>query len=137
MHVLNKNTDYAVRALVYLASKREKVVPASQLAKVERIPKPFLRRILQTLSQKRIVASLRGKAGGFYLNREPSQITLLAIFQVFQGEMKMGRCIFRKSYCRNYRQCVLRKKLEEIEKITTASLSNITIASLLEFARRG
>ena len=131
MSLINRNTDYAVRALVHLAREKDGVVAVSQLARAEKIPQPFLRRIMQVLCQNGLVVSCQGKSGGFSLKKKPTEISLGEVARVFQGEVDISRCLFRKAVCHNHQNCFLRKKLKKIEKIVVSELERTNIASFL------
>ena len=131
MSLINRNTDYAVRALVHLAREKDGVVAVSQLARAEKIPQPFLRRIMQVLCQNGLVVSYQGKAGGFSLKKKPAEISLGEVARVFQGEVEISRCLFRKAVCHNHQNCFLRKRLKKIEKIVVSELERTNIASFL------
>jgi len=131
MSLINRNTDYAVRALVYLARAKDGVVAVSQLAKAEKIPQPFLRRIMQVLCQNGLVVSHQGKRGGFSLKKKPTEISLGEVARVFQGEVDISQCLFRKLVCHNHQNCFLRKRLKKIEKIVVSELERTKIASFL------
>ncbi len=64
MNLISKKTDYAVRALMYLAREKDRVVPASEISKKENIPDKFLKRLLQVLLKKGYLTSKEGKGGG-------------------------------------------------------------------------
>ena len=131
MSLINRNTDYAVRALVHLAREKDGVVAVSQLAKAEKIPQPFLRRIMQVLCQNGLVVSHQGKTGGFSLKKKPTEISLGEVARVFQGEVDISRCLFQKAVCHNHQNCFLRKRLKKIEKIVVSELERTKIASFL------
>lgn len=131
MSLINRNTDYAVRALVHLTRKKNGVVSVSQLAKAEKIPRPFLRRIMQILCQNGLVVSHQGKTGGFSLKKRPTEISLGEIARVFQGGVDINQCLFRKPACHNHPDCFLRKRLKKIEKIVVSELESTKIASFL------
>ena len=131
MSLINRNTDYAVRALVHLAREKNGVVAVSQLAKAEKMPRPFLRRIMQVLCQNGLVVSHQGKTGGFSLKKKSTEISLGEVARVFQGEVDISRCLFRKAVCHNHQNCFLRKRLKKIEKIVVSELERTKIASFL------
>jgi len=131
MSLINRNTDYAIRALVYLAREKDGVVAVSQLARAEKMPRPFLRRIMQVLCQNGLVVSHQGKTGGFSLKKKPTEISLGEVARVFQGKVDISQCLFRKLVCHNHQNCFLRKRLKKIEKIVVSELERTKIASFL------
>jgi Rrf2 family protein len=131
MKLLTRNTDYAVRAICAMAKKPGEVVSAAHLVKDLRIPRPFLRKILQTLGKKGIVDSAKGVGGGFRLALDPGKIYLADIIEAFQGPIKVNECMFKKKICPNRGQCPLKKKIDQIEDHVVSELQSVTIGSLL------
>lgn len=75
--MLSKKTKYAINALVYLAQKPAKEpVLISEIASHENIPKKFLETILLDLRNAGILNSKKGKGGGYYLIKHPSEVNL-------------------------------------------------------------
>ncbi len=131
MKLITRDTDYAVRALCFIAKSKEKIVPASMLVNKLRIPRPFLRQILQALNKKGILKSYKGLGGGFQLAISPNQIFLVDLIKIFQGPLRLNVCIFKKKICPNKNICMLRAKINIIEKEVILELGSISIASLL------
>jgi Rrf2 family protein len=132
MKLITRDTDYAIRALCFMAEHRKKRVSVAELVKRLKIPRPFLRKILQILNKKRLLKSYRGQDGGFALALPPNKIFLDKLIEIFQGKFKFNNCILRKNICPEMKTCPLRKKIESIERDLTAELKSISIALLLE-----
>ncbi|HQP91702.1 MAG TPA: Rrf2 family transcriptional regulator, partial [Candidatus Omnitrophota bacterium] len=67
MRLITKNTDYAVRALVFMGANQKVFVSARQISEAQGIPYQFLRRILNELILAKLVISKEGVGGGFRL----------------------------------------------------------------------
>jgi Rrf2 family cysteine metabolism transcriptional repressor len=132
MRLINKDTDYAVKALLYVARQDKKRVSASELARDLKIPYPFLRRILQILNAKRIVKSVKGKGGGFILARPPERIYLMDLIKALQGPVRLAECVLNPNACAGVRTCPLRKRILKLQKSFVAEIKSITLASLAE-----
>ena len=132
MQLLTKQTDYAIRVLIYLALNKNGFVGASKISERERIPYQFLRRILQILSKKNLVESKKGVAGGVKIKTDANNIPIIDIIKHFQGDIELSSCMFRRKLCENRNECVLRTRLRKIEAIITQQFENITIASLID-----
>ena len=132
MKLLTKNTDYAVRALIYLARSDDEYVPSREISREDKIPLQYLRRILQELRKEGLVETREGVNGGHRLKVEPEIIKLTRLIEIFQGEIELVECMFRKQICHNRKKCVLRKKMKEIERMVVAELEDVTIGSLVE-----
>ena len=132
MKLITRNTDYAVRALCCIAEQKQEVISADQLVKSLEMPRPFLRKILQTLNKEGLLNSSKGKGGGFTLAVSPGKITLTDVMKIFQGPIRLNECKFKKSDCPYISDCLLKKKIDEIEKEVIAKLKAITIASIIK-----
>jgi len=130
MKLITRNTDYALRAVCYIA-KQKKVVTVTELVKVLGVPRPFMRKILQQLSKNKLLASYKGQAGGFKLKSLPEKIFLIQIMRVFQGPVGLNGCFLKKAICPNKGKCILRKKIQGIENNVLKQLKQINIASLI------
>lgn len=132
MKMLTRNTDYAVRAMCYMAKKGRGVISVTELVASLKIPRPFLRKILQELTKKGLVKSYKGIGGGFKLGSSPDRIFLVDLIEVFQGPLCINECIFKKRACPNTSECPLKKRIDSIERKVEAELRTITIGSLLK-----
>ncbi len=131
MNLLNRDTDYAVRALCEMARRPDDRVTVSELYPLLKVPRPYLRRILQTLARVGMLVSSRGKGGGFRLQRAPADIPLTAVIELFQGPFSLAECLFNGESCPNCATCPLRKTLKSIERDAVKTLRKTTIASLM------
>jgi len=132
LKLITRDTDYAVRALVFIAKQKDKMISVGQLVKALGIPKPFLRKILQILNKKALLRSYKGQGGGFMLARSINRIFLIDLIEIFQGPIKLNECFFKKRFCPNIKTCKLHKRLESIQRYVISELKNITLASLLK-----
>lgn len=131
MKLITRDTDYSIRALIYIVSNRDRVVSITELVRELDTPRPFLRKILQLLSTGGVLKSYKGKNGGFELARTPEKIRLLDLMEIFQGKFKLSECLFKKELCPNQISCKLRVQLDSIEKLVENKIQEITLASLV------
>lgn len=130
MGLLNRDTDYAVRAILYIANSDNNRVSTSELERELKLPRPFMRKLFQILQKKGILKSYKGNKGGFSLLKKDNEIYLINIITIFQGGISMTDCVLKKQACPNISRCPLRNKLLHIEDQIVNNLSNVTIASL-------
>ncbi|MBU2063861.1 MAG: Rrf2 family transcriptional regulator [Candidatus Omnitrophica bacterium] len=130
MKLITKNSDYAIRALVYLAKKKNEFVSSAEIAKKEGIPLMFLRRVLPELLKRKIIISKEGVKGGVFLRRPSQTITAAEVIKIFQGDIQLSQCMFRNAFCINRKTCVLRKKIISIGKMVERKFDKITIRDL-------
>lgn len=131
MKVFTRETDYAIRALCCIAGREEAIVSVDELVKALKMPRPFLRKILQLLNKKGIVRSLKGKGGGFSLAAGPERISLLDVIEAFQGPVRLNDHRFKKKLCPEIKTCLIKRKIDRIEKMVIAELKKVDISSLL------
>ena len=132
MKLITRNTDYAVRALCCIVEQKQEVISVDRLVKSLDMPRPFLRKILQTLTKAGLLNSSKGKGGGFTLTLSPGKITLTEVMNIFQGPVRLNECKFKKNDCPYINDCLLKKKIDEIEKEVIAKLKAITIESIIK-----
>ena len=132
MKLLSRNADYAVRALCYIANEKNKTISVTELVEKLKIPRPFLRKILQTLNRKGILESHKGVGGGFRLAKRPNGISLAEVIEVFQGPIKAESCFFKKDVCPNKPSCPLKSKIGAIEDRVYRELKSINIESIVK-----
>jgi Rrf2 family iron-sulfur cluster assembly transcriptional regulator len=130
MSLINRDTDYAVRAMAHLANKAS-VVSVSTLAENEGIPDVFLRKIMQRLHRAGLVASVHGPLGGYKIAREPGNITVLDILQAIQGPVCLNACFADPALCKNIKVCAFRKELKVLQKEINSWLAGITLSDVL------
>ena len=132
MKVLNKETDYAVRALISLGMKSDGWVSAKAISDEQAIPYQFLRRILQELIRNGLVESKEGAGGGVRLGKNPAEIGVAAVIEIFQGKVQVSDCMFRKQLCSNRANCVLRHQIMRIERMVNDEFAKVTIGKLID-----
>jgi len=133
MKIFRKETDYAVRALVYLALQEQSdYVSVTTLSQELGLPMNFLRRICSTLTNAKILKTCEGKKGGVRLVKKPEAITVLQLIELLEGKPELANCTFRKKLCQNRKTCVLRKRILGIEKIIAKEFAAITIQTLID-----
>ncbi len=130
MNLINRNTDYAVRALLYMAQRPDQVLSVTDLHTKLNVPRPYLRTILQKMAHAGILSSHRGQHGGFELNKLPETILLTDVIELFQGEVDLSECVFQGEACSNRATCSLRATIKEVEEMVVNKLSSTTIATL-------
>jgi len=132
MKLLNRDTDYAIKALLYIVKKDPERISVSELVKELDIPRPFLRKILQTLNKEGVLRSSKGKGGGFVLAIPSKEIGLIRLIEIFQNSVALTDCIFRDKICTDIGTCPLKNKIDAIEQHIISELKSTTIETLLK-----
>ena len=84
---ISAKSDYAVRALLALATHGPDPVPGEVLATEQQLPRKFLEAILADLRRAGLVHSRRGAVGGYRLARTPDEITLGQVIRAVDGPL--------------------------------------------------
>jgi Rrf2 family protein len=135
--MLNKKTQYALQALMYLADHKEDgPVLISEISKKKNIPLKFLENILLELKKGGVLQSKKGKGGGYYLADSPTKIPLAKIIRMIDGPIAMLPCASLYFYerCKNCdeKNCGLHDTMVEVRDATLKILDNKTVADLIK-----
>jgi Rrf2 family protein len=131
MRFVTRDTDYGIRALIYMAKLKGGTATVDEMALKGKLPKVFLRRILQKLAEKKILSSYKGKSGGFALLSDPGKLRLTDVMKAFQGDIDLTNCLLKGDICPNKKTCRLRKKIKAINLMVIKELDKITLKSLV------
>jgi Rrf2 family protein len=106
-----------------------------QLSEDERIPKKFLEQILLSLKALGLVASKKGKGGGYMLVQPPEQITLALVIRMIEGPIAPLPCAsetrFKKcDECVDIETCGTRIVMKEVRDSMAEILERTTLASI-------
>jgi Rrf2 family protein len=128
---ITRATDYAVRAMVHLATLPDSVrVPVSELARAGGAPESFVSKVLQQLVRCGMVTSLRGMGGGFQLAVCPDQVTLLEVVEAVEGPLQINLCLPGKQTCDRKSWCGVHPIWSEAQAALKRTLASATIARL-------
>jgi len=130
--LVTRETDYAVRTVLYLAKNRDRTASVTEVAHAMHIPKSFLAKLLQRLARSHILMSSRGVNGGFQLAQKPSEITLLSILEAVQGPTGINVCAIDSKRCKLSSACSVHPVWVEIRKEVEKRLKRETIGKLMD-----
>jgi len=126
--ILRRDTDYALRAMVYLAGHYGNgPVSAKEVAQNGDIPYQLACKLLQKLHNARLVESSMGPKGGFKLGGEPPRISVLKVIEAIQGRLSLNRCLLNADACSFQRQCRISKRLAELQQQMESFLNSVTL----------
>ena len=135
--MLSKKTQYALKALGYLAGKYgEGPVLISDISKKKKIPIKFLETILLELKQAGVLESKKGKGGGYYLVHSPKKTTLAQAIRLVGGPIALLPCVSINFYekCKDCDEavCGLNKAMRITRDATLKILEKKTLAELID-----
>jgi Rrf2 family protein len=134
--MLNKKTQYAIKALTFLAEHQDKgPMLIAEISKKKKIPLKFLENILLELKKEGILESKKGKGGGYFLKVPANKIPLADIIRKIDGPIAMLPCASLYFYerCKNCdeKNCGLHDIMVQVRDANLKILENKTVADLL------
>ncbi|HYK77626.1 MAG TPA: Rrf2 family transcriptional regulator [Daejeonella sp.] len=110
--ILSKSCEYAIRAAVYIAYKSHKNEKAgiAEIADAIGSPMHFTAKILQDLSRRRLLSSVKGPHGGFYVEDDRS-LYLLDIIRAVDGNDLFSACVLGLKQCSDAQPCPLHEQM--------------------------
>lgn len=135
---LTQKAKYALKSLIYLAKRYEKgPVLISDIAESERIPKKFLETILLELKKHGYLQSKKGKAGGYWLIKEPETIYLGHVIRIFEGPLAPIPCVSKRYYspcedCVDETTCEIRRVMLEVKNAINTILDKTSVADSIK-----
>ena len=131
--IFSKKCEYGLQAVLFLSSlSGNEVTAADEISAKLNIPKEFVSKILQNLTGSGIVASKKGKSGGFYLAKHPSQIKLLDIVAAIDGLEIFNSCVLGFPNCSSDNPCPLHEKWGKLREDAYNMLNDETIDKFYE-----
>lgn len=127
---LSLQTDYALRTLMFLASRKERATIAA-VAEFFQISATHVAKVVNQLSRFGFVRSIRGIGGGIELARAPKDITVGAVVAAFEGNLHLLECVGTDNVCVIESYCKLRNVLTKAEKLQTDYLNSIRLSDVV------
>ena len=140
--MLSRKSKYGLKALLLLAQEAgHGPVLIADLASREGIPKKFLEAILLELKRHGVVQSQKGKGGGYFLRREPADVTFGEVIRVLEGPLAAVPCVSHTAYmkcveCLDEPTCGVRIAMKEVRDATARILDHTTLADVNARAAR-
>ncbi len=133
IYMLSQTVEYALRAVVHLASLNGERRTVPQIAQATDTPAGYLAKVLQPLVRAGIVESRRGLGGGFRLALAPAEITILDVVSAVEPLRRITRCPLGRTHEEGV-LCPLHRTLDETIAHTEAVFSKATLADMLDGA---
>jgi Rrf2 family protein len=127
--MISQTAEYALRAVVYLASQGGEARTVHQVAQATRVKEAYLAKVMQGLSRANLVRSQRGLGGGFSLASPPEQLTVFDVVQAVDPIRRITACPLGLKGHINL--CPLHRRLDNAIALVEKALRESTIAELL------
>ena len=129
---LTLHTDFSLRVLIHVGLCGGKLTTINDIAQSFGISKPHLMKVVNDLSQKGYLETVRGRNGGIRLMQEPRHINIGQVVRETEKQLDVIGCLEHKGYCPIERVCVLRRALRNATDAFLAVLDAHTLADLIK-----
>lgn len=133
--VFSQTAEYALRAVVCLASKQGKSMTTQEIAAKTKVPAGYLSKVLQNLARVGLVQAQRGLHGGFSIARDPEVLTIWDIIQAVDPVQRITSCPLGLEG--HIRLCPLHRRLDQAIAMVEKALKESTVAELLAEPKHG
>jgi len=131
--IFSKKCEYGLQAALYLSAHTDRgTIASDEIAKELHIPKEFVSKILQSLTKFGLIASKKGKSGGFFLAKDPSEIKLINIVEAIDGLDIFDKCVLGFPQCDPDHPCPVHHRLGNLRTEAYEMLSEETLDQLTE-----
>ena len=131
--IFSKSFGYTVRGILYIASmqERKQFVQVEEIAAALSVPRHFMGKILKKVAKENFLFSAKGPSGGFTINSNTMDITLLQLVKLTDGSISLDNCVMRLQECNSKTPCPMHERMERWRTGLKMMLSNTTIKHLL------
>ncbi len=132
--MFSKTCEYAMRAMIFIAQKTRdgSRIGVKPIAAGIDSPEHFIAKILQDLSRKGLLQSVKGPNGGFYVDVDALQYSLADIVKVVDGDSFFTRCGLGLKRCSESQPCPLHDEFKKIRSETLSMLENARLETLID-----
>lgn len=130
--MISKACKYGIRAAVYVASRTEEGVKLSvkEIAREIDAPEAFTAKTLQILNRHRIITSLKGPYGGFFIQPHQMQQPIMNIVHAIDGTAVFWQCGLGLKECSDDHPCPMHDKFKVAREALRDVFQNTTIGQL-------
>jgi Rrf2 family protein len=129
--MFSQTVEYALRAVVHLASEGPAARTTEEIAKATRVPQAYLAKVLQSLVQAGVVRSQRGIGGGIALAKSPDELTILEVVNAVDPLRRIQSCPLGLA-AHGVHLCPLHKRLDNALAHVEAAFRATTLREVID-----
>jgi Rrf2 family transcriptional regulator, iron-sulfur cluster assembly transcription factor len=130
---LSTRVRYGIRALIDLAENHtDRPISIKEIARRQKISFRYLENIFHDLKKSGILGSTKGKGGGFYLACKLSQVSLLDLIDILDGEFCIVDCLGEGPQCENAKKCYTRGMWEKLNGEIRGTFARVNLEDVLK-----
>lgn len=126
---ISEAASLAMHSLALIA-KSDKMINAVEISRIMNFSKNHLSKVLQILARYDYISSIRGPKGGFILKKKAEEISLLEVYEIFEGKILIQKCVLHNNKECPFNSCIYGGLTENFSKEFEQHLKNKTIADL-------
>lgn len=133
--MFSKTCEYAIRAVLFIARRSSTTgakVGIKEIADGIDAPEHFIAKILQDLSRRGMVQSMKGPGGGFYFEQESLNYTLADIVRTIDGDKIFSGCALGLKHCSESQPCPLHNDFKRIRAELQSVLESMKLGAFNE-----
>lgn len=132
--MFSKSCEYAIKAMIFVAqkSKDETRVSVKDIAKGTDAPEHFIAKIMQDLSRRKLIHSVKGPNGGFYMDANDLKNSISDIVKAIDGDSIYSDCVLGLKACSEKNPCPVHFEYKEIKKNLIKMIEHSTIGEFNE-----
>lgn len=129
---LSKKVEYALIVLLELGARDTfEAVTTKSLSGQYKIPYDLLGKVLQALSRKALVQSVKGVKGGYMMTRALEQINVRQVIEAIDGPISLTSCVSsERGTCEQRPRCTIKTPMELIQSELNDFFRNISLDDL-------
>lgn len=129
--IFSKKCELGLQAVLFLSTlEMNEVKNAKEISNALKVPKEFVSKVLQTLASNKIVASRKGKHGGFFIKKSVSEIRLIDIVLAIDGLEVFHKCVLGFPDCDPDSPCPVHEEWGKLRDETYRMLSEYSLEDL-------
>ena len=130
---LSKKSRYGLRALIDLAvNSRTELVSLGSIAQRNDISAQYLEHVFSALRKAHIVKSMKGSQGGYFLERDPKEITVAQIVEELEGTYDLEDEVDRNNVGRGDQEAIQHLIIDRINDCVQEILEDVTLKDLVD-----
>lgn len=131
--IFSKSFGYSLRGILFVALKEGgEHVQLDEMAEALGVPRHFMGKIMKRLVKAKIISSLKGPTGGFFLNDSTLERPLIDIYRITDHPEELDLCVLSRGPCNTEHPCKLHDKVLPLKSPLNQILYHTTIGELME-----
>ena len=128
---LNTTSQYAIRIMQRFAQENEKQFKARELSDELSIPYKYLTKVMKMLLDSELLASIRGRDGGYIIAKNPQEIKVIDITQAVNECHDFDKCILGLGVCKEIDTCALHEQWTAARKKIVSMLRETSLKDII------